>query len=289
MNIIQKSSPNFDKGRQNTPVDRIVMHWIVGDLAAADATFSKSSSKVSAHYAVGTNEIHQYVKEEDTAWHAGVYAMNLRSIGIEHRGGPDLPIDEGTYKNSADLLKDICKRHGITLDREHVILHREVKSTACPGNLDVDRIIEIAKGDPCSDLQKKIDGLEENLAGVRKSRDEWRRQYDELSAKYEKEVSDKNKTIESQQKQISNLNESLTLATRDKNTLLDQINALEGKIGALESKLQGVSDDREKCREELDNQYENIVKLNDEITELKKKSKNVLKSSTFWEFIKSRF
>ena len=105
------------------------MHWIVGDLSASDAVFSKSTSKVSAHYAVGTNEIHQYVKEEDTAWHAGVYAMNRRSIGIEHRGGPDLPIDEGTYKNSAELLKDICSRHNIKLDREHIILHKEVKAT----------------------------------------------------------------------------------------------------------------------------------------------------------------
>jgi hypothetical protein len=43
------------------------------------------------------------------------------------------------------LVADICRRYNIPLDREHIRLHNEYRATQCPGSLDVDRIIELAK------------------------------------------------------------------------------------------------------------------------------------------------
>jgi len=140
MNIIWKGSPNYTKGRGGKAIEFIVCHWIVGDLAAADAVFANSARQSSAHYAVGNGIIHQYVIEPNTAWHAGDFDVNQRSIGIEHRGGPALPISDETYNTSADLIADICRRYG---KRFPLRAHREFSATACPGTLDLNRLNQL--------------------------------------------------------------------------------------------------------------------------------------------------
>ena len=117
---------NFGAGRYNNSIKYVILHWIVGTLESADATFNNPTRLASAHYGVGDDEIHQWVKESDTAWHAGNLMVNRQSIGIENEGGPDLPISEATYQTSAKLIADICKRYNIPIDREHILGHREV-------------------------------------------------------------------------------------------------------------------------------------------------------------------
>lgn len=144
MKIDWIGSPNFDTNRK--PIDRIVIHWFgVGKLNGADATFQKAGG-TSAHYAIEDKTVHQYVKEEHVAYHAGNYAMNQRSIGIEHSAEPNRPASEDTYNSSAQLVAQICKKYNIPLDRTHIIRHSEVpRSTQCPGTMDVDKIISLAK------------------------------------------------------------------------------------------------------------------------------------------------
>lgn len=154
-------SPNFDTNRK--PINRIVIHWIVGTLAAADSQFQKPNS-TSAHYAVEDTTVHQYVKEEHVAYHAGNYAMNQRSIGIEHSAAPDRPASEETYKTSATLIREIAKRHNIPLDRTHIIKHSEVVPTQCCGTVDVDRLINLAKGESMAD--KRIEFFEILRGGI---------------------------------------------------------------------------------------------------------------------------
>ena len=137
-------SNNYAKGREGNTIKKIVIHWIVGKLEAADAVFKNSGSIVSAHYGIGGTVVHQYVKEEDTAYHAGNLTVNRQSVGIEHEGGPDLPISDLTYKISSQLIADICRRYSIPLDRTHIIKHSEVKATQCPGTLDLDKLIGMA-------------------------------------------------------------------------------------------------------------------------------------------------
>ncbi|HWO92013.1 MAG TPA: N-acetylmuramoyl-L-alanine amidase, partial [Methylomirabilota bacterium] len=65
-------SPNKESGRRGFRPEAIVVHIMDGTLLGTDARFANPGSKVSAHYGVGTNgQIHHYVAESDTAWHAG--------------------------------------------------------------------------------------------------------------------------------------------------------------------------------------------------------------------------
>jgi uncharacterized coiled-coil DUF342 family protein len=73
--------------------------------------------------------------------------MNQRSIGIEHDATTTKNATEKTYQTAGKLLADICKRNNIPLDRTHIIKHSEVKATQCPGTLDIDKIIKLAKED----------------------------------------------------------------------------------------------------------------------------------------------
>lgn len=175
---------NFRQGRSGTRIDRIVLHWIVGTLKSAGVTFANPNRNASATYGVGNGEVHQYVKEEDTAFANSNWGMNLRAISIEHEGGPNIPITDATYETSAQLVADIAKRLGIPLDRTHILGHREVSDakTQCPGTLDIDRIVNRAKAintpqpeggdlslDESKQLEDRIGFLERSLADTRKS------------------------------------------------------------------------------------------------------------------------
>ena len=133
-------SPNYSVGRGGKGIEFIVCHWIVGDVPAADAVFTKASSQTSAHYAVGDGVVHQYVIEPNTAWHAGNFDVNQRSIGIEHRGAPNMPITDATYETSANLIADICRRYGKQFPLRR---HSEFIATACPGTLNLVRLNEM--------------------------------------------------------------------------------------------------------------------------------------------------
>ena len=142
---------NYDVGRSGKKINKIVVHWIVGTLESCDTTFANPDREASTHYAIGDSDIHQYVKEEDTAWHASNLTVNRESIGIEHEGGWLLeggtrkkPTDL-THQTSAKLVADICRRYSLPINRDTVHGHNEYKATQCPGSLDIDRIIELAR------------------------------------------------------------------------------------------------------------------------------------------------
>lgn len=167
MNIIQKPTPNKAAGRaQGFSPEVIVIHIMDGTLVGTDAHFASAASGVSAHYGIGkTGEIHQYVQEQDTAWHAGVVSApsfdlykvginpNAYTIGIEHEGKP-LVSDvwsNAMMQASAELVAEISKRWNIPLDRHHVIGHYQIRSSKpnCPvlpqNRGRIDQLIELAK------------------------------------------------------------------------------------------------------------------------------------------------
>lgn len=157
---------NYQKSRNGSLISKVVIHWIVGTLESADATFQSPTRIASAHYGIGDGDVHQYVKEEDTAYHAGSLSVNRQSIGIEHEGGPTIPVTDATYQTSGQLIREICARYNIPLDRQHIIKHSEVpRATSCPGTIDVDRLISIAKqgGSMAETDQQKIARLEAEL------------------------------------------------------------------------------------------------------------------------------
>jgi N-acetylmuramoyl-L-alanine amidase CwlA len=169
MKFIQ--SPNYDKGRQGNKIQKIVIHWFgVGDLASAVTHFQKKTSKVSAHYLIENNDVVQMVLDEDTAWHAGNYAENQKSIGLEHSAEPNRNASNLTYNTSARLILELSKRHGIPLDTSHIVGHKTIVNTQCPGTINIEKLISLAKSfdTSASDCEKELDG-------VRDSRDKWKK------------------------------------------------------------------------------------------------------------------
>lgn len=152
---IGAAKSNYAVGRFNRKPTQIILHWMaIGSitdeqamLAACGVAFNNPKRGASAHFGIAGTEVHQYVNEEDTAWHASNILTNRSSIGIEHAGGPSLQLSDQTYETSAELIAHLSRTWDIPLDKEHIKLHREVflARTACPGNLDRDRIIARAK------------------------------------------------------------------------------------------------------------------------------------------------
>ena len=76
-------SPNYTEGRGGKKIEFYIVHWMAGTLAGTDGVFQKPGG-VSAHKGIEDNTIHVYVKDEDTAYHAGNWDMNQRSLGTEN-------------------------------------------------------------------------------------------------------------------------------------------------------------------------------------------------------------
>ena len=152
-------SPNYRRGRGGDRPRAVVIHLMAGSLAGTDAWFRNRKSRVSAHYGIGRGgAVHQYVRERDTAWHAGRVhkptwaglrrgSPNRYTVGIEHEGhlADDWP--EPMLRASAALIAAVCGRWGIPIDRDHVVGHREIYARkACPGDrVDLDRLVALAR------------------------------------------------------------------------------------------------------------------------------------------------
>jgi N-acetylmuramoyl-L-alanine amidase len=150
MNVIRKtcSPKNFMPGRPGgLQPAAIVIHISEGTLASADAWFNNDAALVSAHYIVGrSGEVHQYVSEEDTAYHAGSpmnptwrllrphVNPNSYTVGIEHEGRAQDQWTDAQYATSAELVAEIARRWSIPIDPDHIVMHREIRaSKTCPG------------------------------------------------------------------------------------------------------------------------------------------------------------
>lgn len=132
-------------------IDSIVLHTMVGWISAANARFHNPSAQVSAHYGIRIDgTVWQWVDDNDTAYHAGMYYENLRSIGIEHEDGGDYNgiRPEALYIESAKLVADLCRLYAIPCVRgtggPGIYDHRQIVPTGCPDALDTNRIIREA-------------------------------------------------------------------------------------------------------------------------------------------------
>ena len=161
---------NHAVGRGGSSVELIVDHWTVVMFEGAIRRFKDPASILSAHYVIGADgRIAQLVSEDDTAYHAGVFSVNQRSIGIEHEAGPAMPPTAALYEASARLHADIASRYGLALAVGTTVLpHHAIVPTECPGTLDLERIVREA--------------LEEDDMFTEEDRRKLNRVYDHLEA-----------------------------------------------------------------------------------------------------------
>jgi hypothetical protein len=149
--------------------EAVVIHIAVGSLKSVDNSFLSASHGTSAHYCVGKDgSVHQYVREEDTAFHAGIVdrpvwrlikkgagvSPNSYTVGIEHEGMPDDPWTDVMYAASAELTAAICARWAIPIDADHLPMHREIRAgKSCPGfQFDPQKYLELVSGVPATTL-----------------------------------------------------------------------------------------------------------------------------------------
>jgi hypothetical protein len=151
---------NFTVGRAGNAVGLIVDHWTVVMFEGAIRRFKDPASRLSAHYVIGQDgRVAQLVSEGDTAYHAGKFDVNLRSIGIEHEASPTMAPTDALYAASAKLHREIAARHGLTLNVGSTVLpHHAIVPTECPGTLDLDRIVRNAleEDDMFTDEDRKM-------------------------------------------------------------------------------------------------------------------------------------
>ena len=130
----------FTRGRSGREIDRIVLHHWGNDGQKHDNIinwFKNPLSNVSAHFVVSGERVTQMVNLNDTAWHAGNWDWNCRSIGIEAR--PEK--DEATQKTVAELIAQIWTHYG----KLPLYEHREVVPTGCPGRWHKEEVKAMAE------------------------------------------------------------------------------------------------------------------------------------------------
>ncbi len=136
--IVWKGSPNYTQGRQGKAPRFITFHHIVGTMESANSRFQNASQQVSTHFAVGARGVWQFVDTDNTAWGNGNWNSNLESISIEHEGDWRFGYSNAqTLENSAQLVALLRKTHPSIVGFQR---HRDVVSTACPGDLPCEAI-----------------------------------------------------------------------------------------------------------------------------------------------------
>lgn len=137
--LIKKTSPN-SASRGGTKIVEIVLHHWGARGQSFDGVVNwlcNKKSEVSAHYVAQAEKVAYIVDESRTAYHAGNWSRNLRSIGIECR--PEAT--DADYQTVGELIAGIWKRHG----RLPIVRHKDIVPTACPGVWDISRLVKIAE------------------------------------------------------------------------------------------------------------------------------------------------
>lgn len=128
--ITQYTSGNRTRGRGAVRITRIVIHW--WNDPQVGATFDgvinwlcRPNGMSSAHYVVEAGRVACLVDAKDTAWHAGDFDINQRSIGIECNPR----MSDADLETVAELIADIRKVYGDLV----ISPHSYHDQTNCPG------------------------------------------------------------------------------------------------------------------------------------------------------------
>ena len=106
------------------------------DLSAAEIDASHKAQGwtcIGYHYVIRKDGT---VEQGRPHWTVGAHAYehNSHTIGIHVCGNFEeaVPTDE-QIESLAMLLANLCTDYGLPIDRDHIVGHRELMSTACPG------------------------------------------------------------------------------------------------------------------------------------------------------------
>jgi N-acetyl-anhydromuramyl-L-alanine amidase AmpD len=124
------SASNFtDAQRKPAAIRFVVIHVSEGSFLGTISWLRDPEAHASANFVVGrTGQVQELVPLHDIAWHAGNWAYNLHSVGIENEGvtGSPAGFTRAEYRASARLAAVIARRSLIPIDRRHIIGHYQV-------------------------------------------------------------------------------------------------------------------------------------------------------------------
>lgn len=141
-------SNKYTRGR-SARISQVSEHHVVGDARHVIAK-AQGSAIFSTTYTIGMDgTIYQLVDDANTPYCDNDFRSNSRSITIEHAGGlAGFPYTEAMYQSSIRLHAWLFQTYG----NLNCVRHRDIpeikatpsKATACPGGLDVERIVREA-------------------------------------------------------------------------------------------------------------------------------------------------
>ena len=157
MNIRSIPARHFTAGRP-FGIDAIMIHHHAGVMTATQARNIVNNNRVSYHYSIGSDGIiGRLVDEGNRAWHAGD-GVNVRGgsrgndrsigIGVSNSGGaPNWPISDRSFNLLVELCTDIARRRrlGNLVVGRNLLMHSDVRATACPGPQLRGRMAELAR------------------------------------------------------------------------------------------------------------------------------------------------
>lgn len=136
-------------------VGYIVVHHAATTSLSGLISLVMGGRTVSSTIGLKDAEVVSFMDESFRAWSLSSQLWDSISLSCEtcNSGGAaeGWPISEASYYSLARVIRDWCDRYGIPCDRTHIIGHREVYSihgasyaTACPGGIDLDRLVRMA-------------------------------------------------------------------------------------------------------------------------------------------------
>lgn len=181
MNIISAPSKNFES-RQGYKPEAVVIHCTDG-FFPGDLEWLMGRGKVSSHYLIApSGDVYSLVDDSLAAWHSGLVVNptatlkegvnpNLYTLGIEVSLKVPGTINPEQWKALKELVKTLCDKHYILIDRKHIWGHREIRSDkVCPSTaISVDQLVKELTVPPATTptdkevLKKKIISYIESL------------------------------------------------------------------------------------------------------------------------------
>jgi len=131
-----------DRPAKGLTVDYVVLHDTEESLSGTISDFQDPNHFASANYVVDgvTGVVTQMVPDNDVAWQAGNWYVNMHAIGIEQVGfavqGATW-FTERMYQTTATLVRYLAARYGIHIDRQHIIGHDDVPGVSPAGIADM--------------------------------------------------------------------------------------------------------------------------------------------------------
>lgn len=154
---VQPAAGKFGRGRAGVKVDCIVLHHgATTSLSGLLGLMTGGSRVVSSTYVVGNaGEIVGVVSEQDTPYTNGHLGRNRRSVTVEtvnETAAPGWTISAAAHESLARIVASVAAAYGFPINADTVLPHRDLYTrfregyaTACPGGMDVARIIARAQ------------------------------------------------------------------------------------------------------------------------------------------------